>query len=231
MPIPTGAEFLAQILTSPLDFLRQYHLLIAGVGTPNPEGGVIEFAFRDRNDPYMGFTKVPGQTKQRPSIKIAPITGGNMAGGFAVDNTRRIWAHYIPMRLAANDLAYAYRLPWPGNNQGTNENPNLMLTSEISGCTFAIGPLGGNTRPVIHIQPDTSLAQSAAHQQNTVDRIIGTGDHRYLLFSRNTHGNDYATNRMSVVGVRRDGNWAFYAQFYEGDPNKRLNRVVEITTR
>jgi hypothetical protein len=230
MPLPTGATFLTEIQNSPLDFLRQYHLKIVGKGG-EAEGGVVEFAFSDRNDAYTGFTKLPGQTKQRTSIKLAPIGSGDRAGDFLVNDNHRIWAHYVPMRKAADTLTYAYRMPWPGDNQGTNANPNLMLTSEISGCTFAIGPLGGNTRAVIHIQPDRAITPAAArntHQQGTVDRIIGTAN-RHLLFSRDTHGNDYASNRMSVVGVRRDGVWSFYAQFYNQD-QRSLIKVVKIMT-
>lgn len=231
-PLPTGQQFLDGLRTAPLDFLRHYHVKISGANA-DEAGTVREFGIASAdNTTIQGFTTGraggKGEQKARRVLRVQPMhpTNGRTTGGQEADAAHRIWAHYIPMWKDNDNLGTAaatltpYQLPWPGNNPGTQANPDLLLTSEISGCTFGIGANAAGNRAVIHIQPDRDLPlpNRRPHQQATVTRILGPNPS--LIYRREerligtaTH-TGYGDNNVTIIGIRTNNDWQFYAQIY-----------------
>ena len=112
------------------------------------------------------------------------------------------------------------------------EGPDIAFTSQLSGCTFSIGfpsPDGG--RIVSHIQPPQSRQPTAADYQSMRDAAsLGEMDH---FFDRESHpgATSYGDphNRATIIGIRRQGNWFFYAQIYN-IVDRRLYRVERLNS-
>lgn len=88
---------------------------------------------------------------------------------------------------------------------GPNE-PDIMMTSQLSGCTFGVGSTALGATLVTHIQPDQSLAQ---HQRRPgLDNTINNSfQGNFDTFGRP----DYA-HYGAVMGKLSGGGWKFYLQ-------------------
>jgi hypothetical protein len=96
----------------------------------------------------------------------------------------------------------------------------------MSGCTFAIGSPGyDGSRYVSHIRPPKGEPNAGTYDAMRQKASFGDMEaffDRGSRVGRRTYANP--NNFATVIGVRQDGNWRFYAQTYNrGD--RRLFKV------
>ncbi len=218
MPL-TAATILADLRANPLTFLRHYKLVIAGGGSKS-NSGIATFSFDDKTVTVKGFTTglsgMVGKTKDRPYIKFSHKSGladpnPDVAGG-------KFNAHYVAMKQIGDDVRTThYTLPGTG--------PDLMLTSQLSGCTFGIGSAAKGSQLVSHIQPNANATASDLHEAVADGLTSGGGK-----FFERQNGASYenTSNRATVVGVRNSGTWKFYAQIYKTGSGGALLEAKEL---
>ena len=217
----TMVEALNELRANPESFLRHYMVSIAG-STPgivprHHTNFLIEAADgRAFRGFQTGMAGRLGRTKDRPQLRISMVNAGMTAGpGQAVFD-----AWYIAMSdLGGGALAHQVHL-------SGSDGPDIALTSQMSGCTFGIGSAtsdGG--RLVSHIRPPAGQQPSAAtYQAMRQEASFGNMDGFFDRASRSgaaSYGNP--ENRATIVGVRRAGNWRFYAQTYHLHDRRLFN--------
>jgi hypothetical protein len=202
MPITLNA-ILPEMTRDPLGFLRHYYILISG---NHDYSGVVDAWLIDREETQAGFTTGlsgrRGKTKQRPWIDFA--IGYGQPGLYNGGGTMPVW--YVKMRQMNEQWIDTHTvLPSQGG-------PDIMMTSVLSGCTFGIGIPSAGAQIVSHIQPPNKLGGTLAHPQAQLDPLVRGGlfDGELALFSRRTQ--PAYTGWATIIGVRRRGSWAFYAQ-------------------
>jgi hypothetical protein len=223
----TMAEALNELRTAPENFLRHYMVSIAG-GTPGlvPQrhtNFLIEaadgLAFRGFQ---TGLAGALDKTKDRPQLRIRMVNAGATAG----PNQAVFEAWYIAMSdIEGGPLAHQVSL-------SGSDGPDIALTSQMSGCTFGIGSAardGG--RLVSHIRPPPGGQPDVATYQ-TMRQAASFGDmdgffDRLSRPGAASYGNP--ENRATIIGVRRGGNWRFYAQVYHLH-NRQLFKVEALNS-
>lgn len=143
----------------------------------------------------------------------------------------------------AKDTFLAYICPFKkdaGALSYLGTDANIMVTAEMSGCTFGIGSACPKTgsRMVMHAnswseatgEGDDGAAPQYAHQDATVSSGLRSTD---AMWRPNQYRkvNDVADVRSTIIGVRsnRPSAWNFYAQTYDaGADNRQLLSVTKI---
>lgn len=113
----------------------------------------------------------------------------------------------------------AYYLPWRPNSTLSmvlGDKADFFITDTMNGCTFAFGP-GGSPR-VAHVNYNTFNDAGVREEGRPIDqgfmnqevqRVLPGGAHGTLRKA------DYLTNsfpNVTVIGVRRNGQWTFVYQ-------------------
>lgn len=225
----TLATILAELRADPEAFLRHNVVSIAG-GNPNLTQLFEKRAWFDlstANMPsYTGFqTGLAGlrsKTKDRPMIRFSKLQANAVAAAVAGNNAVEAW--YVPMAQETTRMANRHTLL-----SGT-DGPDIAFTSQLSGCTFSIGSAGTDGgRIVSHIQPPGGAQPTAANYQSMRDAAsLGDMEHFFDRESRpgpTSYGEP--RNRATIIGVRRQGNWLFYAQIYNVI-DRRLYKVERL---
>lgn len=210
----------AEMCADPVSFLRHYMVTIAVAGRVSPAPAT--FTMSAENNSFAGFqTGISGWrglTKQRQKLRIMKVHPGTTAGPDAV--IFQAWC--IPMTEMGSPGSAHVNLPG-------RDGPNIALTSQMSGCTLAIGsPANDGSRFVAHVRPpvpqpteQTYMAMREAARRGRrdafFDRLSRPGDQSY--------GNPF--NRATIIGVRRANQWRFYAQTYNLD-EQRLFKVERL---
>lgn len=186
--------------------------------------GIATFRFDDRNQNIKGFTTGVsgffGKTKNRPHISFTKLAMPPNAALAA--NEFNAW--YIAMADVSAGVGTTH-FTLPGNG-----GPDIMLTSQLSGCTFGVGSdTGGGSRLVSHIQPDNGQnARQTLH--NTM--VGGLNNNVDGLFEReNQPGKksyESVKNRATVMGLRVGTAWQFWAQTYKAGTNREIYSVTRI---
>ena len=126
-------------------------------------------------------------------------------------------AYYVAMMQDENDLINAH-YALPRNGPTSDANPDIMLTSQLSGCTFGIGTQAEGAQLVTHIQPNPGLGAVREHLGVTVRNQLADGIDS--VFEREAQNEDtgYGNqgNRATIIGIRIDNRWNFYVQCYAG---------------
>ena len=217
--MPLEAEdIVAELRADPLKFFRRYKLTIAG-GARGGASGVATFRFEDKGWTVRGFTTgfsgIRGKVKDRPELKFSKQA--------ALDPNPDIDdgyfnAHYVAMiQDTANAVAGShYALPTAGPT--SDANPDLMLTSQLSNCTFGIGSANAGVQLVSHMEPNLGGGLTRPHLHASV---TGGMDHGTdAVFERENQGGATGqgygnmANRATVVAVRVGVKWKYYAQSY-----------------
>jgi len=199
------------LFVDPPKLLRRCYLHIAGGATRSPslpnlpappangQAAIATFTIAlDGNRRVTGFTTgwsgLVGRTKDRPFVKISKLAGPAKAQ-LADDEVN---AYYIPMVQVSDIEAETshYTLPTVGG-------PDIMFTSKLSGCRFAVGSDAHGAVLVSHVQPEQGQSQAALA---TV--VTNSFAQAPQAFSRNDTYEHYA----SVIGVRTGETWRFYQQ-------------------
>jgi hypothetical protein len=209
------------LFVDPPKLLRRCYLQIAGQATksssrpnlpPPPANGqavIATFTIALDDDKRVtgfttGFSGCLGRTKDRPFVKITKLPGP----ANAQPGNDEINAYYIPMVQVSDiaDQTSHYTLPTVGG-------PDIMFTSKLSGCRFAVGSDAQGAVLVSHVQPDLTIAQGQ-RQTNLANAVTNS-----FLAAPQTFGlNATYTQMASVIGVRTGQNWRFYQQASQAGP-------------
>lgn len=221
----TPAEVI-QLLQSPEKLMRRVNLVIAGGATRSPtlpnapappaNGQAVIATFNVEMKGYMsngafvartakGFTTglsgLLGRQKDRPIAQVTRLPGPAVA----VPAAGEFNAFYVPMvqtsDVAANTSHYS--LPTAGG-------PDVMITSQLSGCSFGVGSNPGGAVLVSHVQPN--LALPVANRAADLANNLGAGfAHLTSTAAKLNQYDVYA----AIVGVRTNATWRFYLQAYD----------------
>lgn len=227
MPMPSLATLLGEMRANPEAFLRHYRVDIAGGAAK--ASGIATFSYDNANLQDNEVRFIPGFTtglsglfglqKQRRLIKLRKVCVPPKPNP---DPLTEFEAHYIAMTQTTDGPATTHVVV-PGAG-----GPDIMLTSQLSGCGFGIGnPNGGGDRVLSHIQP--SAAGASVHGA-LAGGMGGGGMAATFEKDPNGGGRDYAgNNRATVIGLRNGATWSFYAQVYDTNQNTReLFKVVRL---
>jgi hypothetical protein len=195
-----------QLTTHPKTFLSHYPVRSFGANVPSG----VEWCTIG----VIGASRRPGEVLGTARWHATDLLRLDVEqNGIVPPNpNHRFQAHYVRMNQSNVDPIHLHRIDWSG--------PDLMVTGQLSGCSFCIRDAGGGDIEVAHLQPNGETAVQLH------GRMLGRG------FSAVYGANQYdgATRVTSIVGVRRQGRWKIYAQ-----KQQRLGvigddyRVVSVT--
>jgi hypothetical protein len=216
----TMAAALKEMKADPEAFLRHYLVMIAGGaaaknGTPS---GIATFGYSFAGDGshegvggITGFTTgrsgQKGIKKRRNKIQLSKIKMPPPPNLGA--NQFNAW--YVAMALSGSGVQTTHTMV-PGRG-----GPDIMLTSQLSGCTFGAGsatPTGD--RLVSHILPLTTANARPTMQAEMLAGLNAGGVAGVFERENQPGAQGYGSdeNRATVIGVRRKHKWHFYAQTY-----------------
>jgi len=207
------ATLLQELTADPKAFLRHYDLSIAGggqVATKGIHSGVATFDCAMMGGTVTGFTTrlagLRGKTKERERVRFTFVSLPALQN-LGVD---QFDAWYIAMaQQGAGTTTTHFTLPGNGG-------PNLMLTSQLTGCTFGIGSqTDQGSRLVSHVQPLNGNPDQPT--RDGLRRVVSNGltDGVAALYGRDSQPDDgYGDGfvRATIVATRRGTNWTFWAQ-------------------
>jgi hypothetical protein len=220
----TAAEIVRLIATDPERLMRQVSLKVFG-GSRSPSSA-YEFIVVDAGRAMPGFTTgisgLLGQTKARPVFHIKLRRTAAPAEIAAAASGASFFAQYVAMRQVSDQPSDTHRmLPSRGG-------PDIMVTSQLTGCTFGIGSDAGGNRLVSHLQPPQSQKDPVLRSGALAD-ATGRGFARDSDFSTFARGEDYQSEAV-ILGIRRDGAWHLYAQHIDfragGQDVARVTRLA-----
>jgi hypothetical protein len=239
------ATVLADMHHDPLAFMRHYRLSIAG-GAANSASGVYTFFFWDQVGTVPGFTTGLsgrlGIRKDRAliSFRKCPYDPNPVAANGYFN------AHYVSME-DDNALGATY-YTLPRNGPTSDANPDIMLTSQLSNCTFGIGSAAPGSQLVCHVQAHTNFlgptdpnnpnfdpndptgeAAGRSHLKATVQAgLIAGGTHAIYHREDENKKTGYGkkTHRATIIGIRNGTNWSFFAQTYRDTSAKIKDKAV-----
>lgn len=178
------------LMADPVSFLKTYPVRI--FGSPGASG-VTQYAIENRGPSHR-----PGTI--RGTHNWHTTESFNIKRPAYVNNGYSFYAHSVHMDVGLTNMQF-YRLPSLGG-------PNIMLTGQLSGCSFVISPVAhGNDVDVAHVQPQvvnpaTLRNNLAVQHQNAF--VFGVSEQR---------GHYNGANRaVSIIGIRSAGRWKFYSQ-------------------
>jgi hypothetical protein len=215
------AQALQSLLQDPQTFLQENILSIAGGSTDKI------------TDMFIGYHLSPatGQGAPKGTYKIALSSAS-----LVPTDVYQYKAHNVHM-VGKDDNTYNKAdLQGYALGPSTPNDPNLMITGQLSGCSFVVLDLGQARNVLVtHIQPNSKTARGDAaalkpdlatnghfhgHATTAVTKVFG-GD-----------GQDYdpRTQYAYVVGVRKNNKWEIYGQVTAGTSNQamRIVKVVKI---
>ena len=194
----------------PEELLRHCRIQIKGspiAAPPNGAAPILTCVVAMGDQAVVGFTT--GRSGEKGIKKHRDFASLTMLGvqkpGLA-DN--EFDAYYIPMVQTA-DVGGGnshYRLPTAGG-------PDIMLTSQLSGCRFGTGSDANGVTLVTHIQPNQGVQKDVRQADLAVNVAQGFVDQGGTTGSGFSMGGTYTQgNKATIVGVRTGGVWHFYQQ-------------------
>lgn len=226
----TPAEVASMLSEDPETLLRKAAIKISGGGLARSARHHFLVMESQRDKPYPGFTTgISGMksiTKPRREFWITPrrTASGWERAANAPETT--VYAVYIAMRDAGDGVGATHRmLPATGG-------PDLMLTSQLTGCMFGVGSDADGNVMVSHVRPDSEVKDPGLRREGllaTVNQGFAEGE-AHRLYGR---GVGYMA-QATIVGHRKGGKWRIYAQRYEivGPPKTadiHITDVVRLT--
>lgn len=196
MPI-NAAVALNTLFANPGAFLKRYPVRIFGATTAS---GVVTYTMLNRNP---GASMRPGSvlgtlnmhTTEAFEIRAPGALGavGGGAGGHPFQ------AHSIHMDVGTTNMGF-YRL-------GVGAGPTIMVTGQLSGCSFVMLPGAAGVLDVAHVQPQGQTGQAL---QTTLAAAVPNAE----IYGASGAGGNYDSvdRRASIIGVRFGGVWRIYAQ-------------------
>jgi len=192
-------------------FLNKYPIRIFGATVAS---GVTGYRFRNR-----GVSKRPGtimntlRMKPTESFEIrsdAAMLGVPVVPGVPV-NGHVFQAHSVHMDLGIGAMNF-YNLGGGG--------PNIMVTGQLTGCSFIMTAGAGGSVNVAHVSPTGTtgvLLRAALAAANAGAQIYGVGQY------------DHNDRTVSIMGVRTGTTWRIYAQKHDATTyDYRIKSVYQI---
>lgn len=205
----TPQQLFFQLRTRPDYILTYYQLTIAG----GPNDAWTQFSFTPtlgRSNPRPG--RVLGfMTHQAQAFNVMHSPLGGPANVFPAYNVRMQAGGTYAVAGIIGTL-----LPDIGP-------PALLLTGQLSGCSFCCLPVAGGV-VMAHLQPPPGAGAGIAPQANVLanGRFVGHPAAPIV----NVYGkNNYPNGRASVVGVRNNNQWELYGQEY----NNMTKQILSMT--
>lgn len=193
MAIDTSVAY-NTLVANPADFLRKYPVRI--------------FGHTGASGPWRYYLLNKGQSKRPGSVlgtlrmhdtesfEMRANGGPMMAVGFG-NGEHPFDAHSVHMDVGLPNMGF-YRL---------GAGVNIMVTGQLSGCSFVMIPAGAGQVDVAHVKP------SAQTGQNLYDNIVANNPNAQIYGAAGTRGNYDSDDRVaSIIGVRSGGGWKIYAQ-------------------
>lgn len=206
MPI-TVDQVLPELMGNTEAFLRHYLLRLVG---NHGYSGTVDAWLIDRSETAPGFTTGlsgwRGRQKQRPCLDVEIGFGQP----YLYDGGGRLSVWYVAMQeMNAAPVDTHFVLPSIGG-------PDIMMTAGLSGCTFGVGIPSGGAQIVSHIRPPSKQGGTQHMALAALDPLVRDGltKGERALFSRSTQAS--YDDKASIIGVRRRGQWSFYAQTIRG---------------
>jgi hypothetical protein len=183
------------LIASPGTFLKTYPVRIFG---DTAASGIRQYTMINR----VGAVQRPGTFWGRLSMHATESfeirSNAAMLAVGAPANPRQFQAHSVHMDAGIGAMQ-AYRLDATG--------PGIMVTSQLSGCSFVMTDAGAGQVDVAHVQPHGGMTGRQLHGQ------LSTAAGAQVYGASATRGNyDVADRVASIVGVRTAGAWRIYAQ-------------------
>jgi hypothetical protein len=211
------AQALQALILNPLTFLQDNILIISGATTDKITDITIGY----------NLYQPTGQGAPKAAYRI-----GLSIAGMQTTDAYQYKAHNVHM-IGKDDNTYnktdlqGYSLGPSGPN-----DPNLIITGQLSGCSYVVLDLGQAKNVLVtHIQPNSSTTRGGAgplktdlvtngrfhgHATTPVTKVFG-GD-----------GNDYdpKIHYAYVIGVRMNNKWEVFGQVTSGE--RETLRVVKV---
>lgn len=208
-------EAIDALFTDPSAFLERNYVTIAGGNERLSQLSIFRIQKQTMSFALQNGVNVVSK-RQKWMISVRDEHPGRVlsSGEYGDGPYSEFRAYYVAMRQMAEGLDTThFTLPQDG--------PDLMLTSQLSGCTFGHGSQArGGACIVSHLQP-TAAGAAADNPAMRVQSLGGLGADGGRVFQRYV---DY-TDRATVVGHRTAGIWHFYTQL---QVNRELSGVREI---
>ena len=186
-------------------FLAKYSVTIAG----DPSGSqVTSFYIEDAGD-----SSRPGSILRTRNMHATQRFRIRPAGALGTV-TPVFQAHSVKMFKDPPSGVYTYVLP-------VDTTPDLMVTGQLSGCSFAIRKNADGTLVVAHIQPQAGAGQAIQLQETLKnsgnwDIVYGKGDYAKHL------------RTVSIVGKRIGQRWHIWAQKQDTDNHFSILKVKKL---
>jgi hypothetical protein len=200
------------LLASPVQFLKRFPVRIFGdMGASRP----VTYTMLNRNP---GASKRPGfvlGTMNMHDTEVLEIRSPAAMAAAAGAGGSVFNAHSIHMDAGSAGMNF-YLLDGTG--------PAIMVTGQLSGCSFVMLPAGAGHVNVAHVQPQ---GQTGAALQGTLANGLPNAQ---IYGAAGTTGNYDSSDRVaSVIGVRIAGQWRIYAQKQDaGSGDYRIRSVYQI---
>jgi hypothetical protein len=201
-------------MDDPVGFLNKNALSIAGGTTYN--SGLRIFTMETFNYGEIDTVGVNWSSKKKVQRWRASVTADTSSRPLrrftrGTAEYAEFRAYYVAMKQVGENVATThFTLPNTGG-------PDLMLTSQLTGCTFGYGSQApGSGCLVSHIQP-------VGGGVGGLSEIGKAGLKRQVLGPMNGGGTALETDgtaTTTVVGKRTGGTWSFYRQVNERGGNK-----------
>lgn len=196
MPITPAIAF-NTLLANPGAFLKRYPVRIFGATAAS---GVAGYTMLNRNP---GASMRPGSVlgtlnmhttesfEIRSNAALGAVGGG--AGGHAFQ------AHSIHMDAGTTNMGF-YRL-------GAGAGPTIVVTGQLSGCSFVMLPVAAGVVDVAHVRPQGQTGQA-------LQAALATAMPNAQIYGASGASGNYdsADRFASIIGVRFAGVWRIYAQ-------------------
>jgi len=186
----TPQQALIALQADPMSFLRKYSVRIFG----DPTGSHVSSYRIEEGQASTRRGQVLGSLRRHATQRFDIKARGSALG----NPPNSVWFDAHSVKMFQSDRPHdigVYRLPAGG--------PNLMVTGQLSGCSFAIRENGDGTLDATHIQPSRNVPAGLLNR--TLKR---TGEWTEV-YGRENYS---AAHRASIIGVRRAGSWRIFAQ-------------------
>jgi hypothetical protein len=211
MTIPQAVFLLT---TQPKEFLKKNFLNVAGGNGRAAGPAIFQLSLFAGTVQHRDHSPRP---KYQVSIS-AGNNGGNPGAGVILAANEFV-AYYVPMEQM--NAAGIFTQPNPAITP-------LVLTSQLTGCTFAFDNTGG-TLMAGHMQPTPLLSQGNNRYAMKLTAINALGANTKLV----QKGDDHAySNKATIVAVYRHNTWKVYMQrldYIPGNGAIGYEEIVAIT--
>jgi hypothetical protein len=196
MPIDPAVAY-NTLLANPGEFLKRYPVRIFGATLPS---GVTNYFLFNRGASMRPGSRL-GTLRMHATESFDIRAAGALAGALPGAANHPFLAHSVHMDVGAAAMGF-YHLPAGA--------PNIMVTGQLSGCSFVMVPAGVGQVDVAHVQPQNQTGQAL------YGNITGAIPNAQVYGASGTRGNyDSADRRASIIGVFAAGQWRIYAQKQE----------------